>query len=47
MNLKPLIDHEVEKNVKNIIDAKEKEDAWKFRRFTEKDWVEYDQKKIY
>lgn len=47
MNLKPLIDKEVEAQVQQKIDAKEAEDAWKFKRFTEKDWIEYDKKKIY
>ena len=47
MNLKPLIDSEVAAQVKSKIDQKEAEDAWKFKRFTEKDWIDYDKQKIY
>lgn len=46
MNLKPLIDQEVKANVKSKLDQKEADDAWKFKRFTVKDWIEYDEKFI-
>lgn len=47
MNLKPLIDDEVQNQVKQRIAEKEAEDAWKYKRMTDKDWIEYDKKKIY
>jgi hypothetical protein len=47
MNLKPLIDQEVQAQVNAKINQKEAEDAWKFKRFTAKDWVDYDHKLIY
>jgi len=47
MNLKPLIDQEVQAQVNAKINQKEAEDAWKFKRFTVKDWIDYDKKFIY
>ena len=42
MNVKAIIDKEVQKRVKEILENKELEDMHKFRDFTAKDWLKYD-----
>ena len=42
MDLKAIIDKEVEKRVKAILEDKELEEMHKFRTFDKKDWMDYD-----
>jgi len=42
MNVKAIIDKEVQKRVKEILEDKELEDMHKFRSFDRKDWLKYD-----
>ena len=42
MNIKAIIDKEVQKRVKEILEDKELEDMHKFRSFSKADWLKYD-----
>ena len=42
MNVKAIIEKEVQKRVKEILENKELADMHKFRDFTSKDWLQYD-----